>query len=234
MTIGLMQPYFLPYLGYWQLVDAVDEFIIHDDVEYSKGGWYNRNNILLNNQKHLFTLPLAKASDSEKINKREFANSITKEKEKVIRKIQNAYVKSPHFKKTFEILEEIFQKDTQSLVTFNVHAIQSICRTLQISTPVSLSSELKIGDNITGPDRVLAVCKQKQAKKYINPIGGKSLYSAEIFASHGVSLKFIEMLDIRYFQNSTNFIPSLSIIDALFHVGIEETKSLLTQYRLIP
>ena len=114
MKLGIMQPYFLPYLGYWQLIDTVDEFIIYDDADFSKGGWYNRNNIIVNNKKHLFTLPVEKAAKSKKINDKVFAKNIKQEKEKVLRKIQQAYAKSPHFEESYDVLDRIFQYNTKT------------------------------------------------------------------------------------------------------------------------
>lgn len=228
-----MQPYFIPYLGYYQLIHAVDEFIILDDVEFSKGGWYNRNNILIEGKKHLCTLPIKKPSVSSLICTVDFTRNIELEKKKTQRKIVQAYAKSPFFNESKNIIEQIFDSKEHNLTNFNVNALKCVCYELGINTKISLSSDLEIQNKLRGVERVLEICAKKEANSYINSIGGVSLYNKSSFKERNIKLNFIKMHDITYNQNHVHFVSNLSIVDTLFFNGLEGTKKLLDRFDLI-
>lgn len=226
MTIAIMQPYFLPYLGYFQMLNAVDTFILYDDVTYIKSGWINRNNILINNRTNLVTIPLKNASSFKLINEIEIA------KNKIIKTIQQAYCKAPYFKDIFSEIEVIFNKNTK-IADLNYELIVFICNYLSIDTTILRSSNLNYKRELQGQDKVISICKQFNAKKYINAIGGIDLYSKEEFLKNSVELQFIKTNKIHYKQFNDSFIENLSILDILMFNSSEEIKNMLKEYELV-
>jgi len=222
MKIALMQPYFLPYIGYFQLISAVEVFIIHDDVQHIKAGWVNRNRLLVNNKNTLFTLPLKNAPTSAKINEREIVEKKI-DREKLIRVFDSSYSKKENYSKVRALLLSIFSFESLNLAEFNVNSLKIICDYLEIKTPFVLSSELKKDNSLTGESRVISICESLAADEYVNPIGGQELYSKENFNKKNIDLKFIKAYNI----------PVLSIIDVLANYSIEEVQQLLTQFTLI-
>ena len=156
--IGIMQPYFFPYLGYWQLINAVDAYVVYDDVNFIKGGWINRNNILLNATKHLITLPLEDASSFKLINE---ISTTKKEilKNKLLKTIKSAYQKAPYYEKIMPILESLIT-DNSNIATLNYNAILAIKNYLNIQTEILLSSNIQKNNELKAQDKVI---KTKQA-----------------------------------------------------------------------
>lgn len=220
MTIGLMQPYFLPYLGYFQLMNAVDIFVYYDDVTYIKGGWINRNNILVNGEKHLFTLQLSGASSFKKINKIEVGNN----RIKLLKTIEQNYCKAPYFKEFKELLRVIFESKQNNLFEYIFITHQLIFEYIGLQTNnLVLSSALIKNNELHGQDKVINICQTLNGTKYINAIGGQHLYSKEAFKNNGIEVKFIK----------SGNIPTLSILHVLMHYSKEEIKSMLNDYTLI-
>lgn len=231
MKIGIMQPYFFPYLGYWQLINAVDKYVVYDDVTYIKGGWINRNNILLNGNKHLLTLPLDGSSSFKNINEIAITPKEAVRK-KVLRTLASAYIKSPYYDCVMPILEKLIIESTQ-ISELNFNAIKDIAKYVGIKTELILSSELAKDSPLKGQEKVLHICGLLGGNTYINAIGGQKLYSTERFKKENIELKFLEMSNIEYRQYGATFIPGLSIIDVLMFNSPEDIKKMLKEYRLI-
>lgn len=231
MKLGIMQPYFFPYIGYWQLINAVDKYVVYDDVTYIKGGWISRNNILLNNSKHMLTLPLVSPSSFKKINEIDITKEI-KMKEKVIKTIKTAYLKAPYYKDIIPFIERLFDSNT-NIATLNYNAILEINNYLEITTEVLLSSAIEKDNSLKGQDKVLHINKVLGADIYINAIGGKKLYSKDKFEEKNIKLFFLQTGDIKYKQYNDEFIPNLSIIDVLMFNDKKKIQDFLNNYTLI-
>lgn len=215
MKIAIMQPYFLPYIGYFQLIKAVDKFVIYDNIKYTKKGWVNRNRILVDGHDEFITLPLRKDSDYLNVYQRSLSESFQQEKEKIIRRIQANYRRSPYYDSVNELLREIFDFNSNNLFDFILNSLQVVCGYLNIRTDFVISSTLNTAPQLKGQSRVLAICQEMKADCYINPIGGVELYSREEFALNNVSLKFLQPNLIIYPQLDFEFVPNLSILDVL-------------------
>ena len=213
MKLAIMQPYFLPYIGYFQLIAAVDTFIIYDNVKYTKKGWINRNRLLLNGRDAMFSLPLKKDSDYFDIDKRELANEFNPNK--LLNQIIGAYRHAPQFKETLPLIEKIIQIPEKNHFKFLYNSILQTCNYLDISTKIVASSSIPIDHSLQAQDKVLAICKSLNAKTYINAIGGIDLYKKEEFINFGVELKFIQSTLLEYTQFNNVFVPWLSIIDIM-------------------
>lgn len=231
-SIAVMQPYFLPYLGYFQLMNAVNEFVIYDNLQFTKRGWIHRNRIMQNKQPAYISLPLKKDSDYLNINQRFLSDNFEVDKLKLLSKIKGAYQKAPQFKKVFPIIEEIFKYKDINLFNYVNNSIEVLKDFLNIDTKLIKSSEININHDLKSQDKVIAISQALNADVYINPEGGKELYSVEVFNNNNIKLKFHSYIPEPYHQFSEEFISHLSIIDVLMFNGKEECKNLLDNYKL--
>lgn len=228
-TIAIMQPYFIPYIGYFQTINAVDQYVIYDDVNYIKGGWINRNNILLNGEKKLVTLPLKGASSNKNIN----AVHLGSNKDKILKTMDHAYSKAPFKKITIELLESIFNYRTDNLSEFVSNSIIIISNFIGIDTEFLISSNLTKNNNLKGQRKVIDICNNLSADTYINAIGGMALYEKNSFSKQGIELKFLKTDKIKYEQFDKKFTPNLSIIDVLMFNNQKIVNSMLNMYELL-
>lgn len=228
-----MQPYIFPYIGYFQLISSVDEFIIYDNIQYTKKGWINRNRILVNNKDQLITLSVKKDSDYLNVVDRELSESWDKDKNKIINVIKSSYSRAPYFKDTFELITQCLNYSERNLFRFIYNSIKLINNYLDIKTSIVISSTVNIDHNLKSQDKVLALCKARNATQYINSIGGTELYNKETFSQRGIKLNFIKSNPIQYKQFNDNFISWLSIIDIMMFNSKEQIKEYLNNYTLI-
>ena len=213
MKLAIMQPYFLPYIGYFRLIAGVDMFIIYDNIKYTKKGWINRNRMLLNGKDAMFSLPLKNASNSLDIRERELADDFNQEK--LLSQFKGAYRQAPQFAQTIQLLERIVRNEEKNLFRFLHHSIIKICDHLEIKTEIKISSDIAIDHDLKSQDKVLALCEAVGATKYVNAIGGVELYSKETFMERGIDLKFIQSKTFEYPQLGDIFVPWLSMIDVM-------------------
>jgi len=225
--LAIMQPYFLPYIGYFQLIRAVDVFVIYDDVQFMKGGWIERNRMLVNGMPHWFGLTLEKASHKLDINRRVFAADIDSQKIALLYKVHCAYAKAPHYSATMAMLEEILGGDERNVATVLTRQLRILCRHLGIETELQLSSEMVKNTGLTGEARVIDMVQRLGADHYINAAGGQALYSRENFARHGIRLSFLQSRPVVYRQYAHDFVPWLSILDVLMFNTVEQTREFL-------
>jgi hypothetical protein len=232
MKLGIMQPYFFPYLGYWQLINAVDIFVIYDDVNFKKRSWISRNKILLDGLAKLFSIKLSKVNQNKLIKEMKlFDDDVYSNK--LLKTIKQCYKKAPYYKDIIPLIEGIIKNDEKNLSEYLAYSIIQISRYLEIETKIFISSEIEKNNNLKGQDKILEICRIFLADHYINPIGGKDLYSKKDFLKFGVKLDFLEPMDLEYVQFNKKFIPNLSIIDVLMFNPLEEIKKILKKYNLI-
>jgi hypothetical protein len=211
--VAIMQPYFFPYVGFFQLIQSVDLFIVYDNIKYTKKGWINRNRVLQSGKDMMFTLPLKHGSDSLDVRDRELATEF--DPQKMLRQISNAYRRAPHFSEAFSLIEQIMRFGDHNLFKFILNSIVMISEHLGIKTEIRVSSEVSIDHELKGQAKVLALCQAVGANTYINAIGGLELYSREAFKAAGIDLKFIKSRPFEYTQFDNEFVPWLSIIDVM-------------------
>jgi len=229
MTIGIMQPYFMPYIGYFQLMKAVDKYIIYDDVNYIKGGWVSRNYLLINGEKKMYTITLKEASPNKLFNEIEIKDDF----KKLMKTLQLNYSKSVNFKETMVLMERIISFPNKQLSQFIANSFQEILNYLSIDTELILSSNIYKNNTLKGQEKVLNICNILGANTYYNAVGGQELYSKEKFKESGIMLNFIETMIQPYPQPHTrSFVPSLSMIDVLMNNSKEEINALLDSFIL--
>lgn len=227
-----MQPYFSPYIGYFQLIAAVDMFIVYDNIKYTKKGWINRNRILQNGKDVMFSLPLKSDSDSLDVRERELAADFNRDK--LLNQFKGAYRRAPYFEQTFPLVEQIVRYEDANLFHYLHHSIIKTCEHLDIKTKISVSSEIAIDHGLKNQDKVLALCGAVGAKTYVNAIGGMELYAKEAFQEKGVELTFIQSKQFEYSQFGGAFVPWLSIIDVMMFNHLDTIQACIsTNYELI-
>ncbi len=252
MKLAIMQPYFFPYIGYFQLINAADKYILYNNLNFIKDGWVNRNKVLVKNAGVTYiTVPLKHKSSFEIIKNVE-TNEKVKWREKICRTISVNYSKAPMFKEVYPLLEKCINLNTDKLANFNSYSIVEICKYLKISTSIECDSEKfqLIEDRLLKDEscsdkycdsksidkkvlRVFEICSHEKANIFYNAIGGTQLYSKELFAKNQIELKFIKTNPIIYKQFHNDFVPWLSIIDVLMFNSREEISFMLNQYELI-
>ncbi|MCW5656410.1 MAG: WbqC family protein [Burkholderiaceae bacterium] len=213
MRVAIMQPYFFPYIGYFQLLASVDLFVIYDNIKYTKKGWINRNRLLRAGKDVMFSLPLK--GDSDHLDIRDRALAADFDPEKLLNQFRGAYRRAPHFDDTLALVEQVVRHPERNLFRFLHHALLKTRDHLGIPTEVRVSSDVDCDHGLKNADRVMAICRAVGATTYVNPIGGVDLYSREFFQNRGVDLKFLESRPHEYEQFGEPFVAWLSIIDVL-------------------
>jgi hypothetical protein len=213
MKLAIMQPYFLPYIGYFQLMAAVDVFVLYDNIKYTKKGWINRNRFLQNGSDAVFSLPLRADSDQQPIGQRQLADSFRPDD--LINQLKGAYQRAPFFEQTLPLVTAICRHPDHKLFAYLYHALLLTAAHLGIGARIVKSSEVAADHSLKGQDRVLAICETLGADTYINSIGGQALYARDVFQSRGIELLFVQPKALEYPQFGQAFVPWLSIVDVL-------------------
>lgn len=229
MKLGIMQPYFMPYIGYFQLMKAVDKYVVYDDVNYIKGGWVSRNNLLINGEKQMFTITLLGASPNKLFNEIEVGDNF----KKLTKTLQVNYSRAPYFNQTMALMEKIVTFPNRQLALFIANSFQVILDYLSIDTELLMSSKLNKDNSLKGETKVLHICNLMNADTYYNAIGGLQLYDKKEFEKHGVKLRFIDSQIKEYPQHAKEFVPNLSIIDVLMNNSPLDVNKLLDIYNLV-
>ena len=233
MRIAIMQPYFLPYLGYFQLISAVDTFVIYDTIQYTKKGWINRNQMLRNGAATMFSLPLKNDSDFLNVVDRALADAF--DPAKLCSQISGAYRKAPEFETTMPMIEKIIMFKADNLFDYIHNSLAKCCDHLGIKTALRVSSQVDgTTSGLRNADRVIDICKQTGAATYVNPPGGRELYASAAFRTSGLELRFIQPRLSPYPQFGAAFVPSLSILDVMmFNSRDHIREALLGEYDLV-
>ncbi len=234
MKLAIMQPYFMPYIGYFQLIKMVDKFIFYDDVTFIKQGWINRNQILINNQAKMFSVPLTNASSNILIKDVLISESAyEKWKKSFLNSIFFSYKKAKNYNQVLNLIESILEEKPKTISDLAIKSIIKVAQYLDLDTEFQISSETYLNTQLSGQDRVLDICKNENALTYVNPVGGMELYSKNTFKAKNIDLFFIKANKFVYKQFSDEFIPFLSIIDVLMFNDIDEINQQLDDFCLI-
>lgn len=252
MKLAAMQPYFFPYIGYFQLIKDVDVFILYDRVSYSTGGWFNRNRLLRVNAEPFYIIVPVQNCSVQTLTRDVYLDNKHLWRKQMLKWIENNYRRATYFQEIFPLVEKALSGSEERLSDLNYATLHMVCDFLEISTPIvqehsgfeqiehelgSAFSDQDTTSTDTGVDkktlRIFKICQLFNTKDYINAIGGQALYSQKVFAEHGIDLKFIQTRPYQYTQRASRFFPHLSIIDVLMNCGKEGTQQLLQQYDLV-
>lgn len=232
--IAVMQPYFFPYIGYYQLANQVDQFILYDNIEFSKRGWIHRNRILIDQQIKYISLNLKKDSDFKEIRERVLSGVyFDKNRSKILRQIENSYKDSVSYSEVMPVIESAMNVDSRNLYDYLLHTLLVIFDHLNINTEVITSSTVQIDHSLESKKKLRAFCKYFGVNQLLNPIGGKPLYDQSEFLENGVSISFMEAIDIQY-NNQKGPVPThLSIIDVMMNNSRDELQKMLHNFQLV-
>jgi hypothetical protein len=228
-----MQPYIYPYIGYFQLINLVDKFVIFDDVNYIVRGWVNRNRILINGEPQLFTVPLEKASRNKLINEINVSYDYPRWRSKFLKTLRYNYKRAPFFKNVYPLIENTLNMDLSKLVDILIQSLKSVMEYLDIETELINSSTKYENHSLNAEGRIIDICLQEKARTYVNLIGGRDLYQKGTFDTYNVQLNFIKCGNVSYIQNGKIFHPSLSIIDVLMFNSKKKIHAFLEEYSII-
>lgn len=232
MKLAIMQPYFFPYIGYWQLIHAVDRFVIYDDVNYITRGWINRNRVLNFGESIYVTVPLQHSSPNKLICDISLQPTSVW-RDKLVRMVENTYRKAPFFDEWFAIIEKLIRHDADNLSDYLVHQLRTLSTCMGIHAEFVLTSRCYGNNNLSGQERVIDICKRERATTIINPQGGQTLYERAAFTQCGVDLKFLIPSTIEYKQFGAVYVPWLSIIDVMMFNSPSQLRTLLNKYELV-
>ncbi len=235
MTLGINQPYFLPYLGYFSLINLVDEFILFDTVQFIRHGWIERNRILKPGfDWQYISVPLIKAKRDTMIKDMLINNEINWQ-DKFIAQLVHYKKKAPFYNIVIYLLSSAIYNKFESIVDIDNKLLQDICKYLDINTPISIFSKMNLNiKNVEAPDEwALNICLSYGADQYINLPGGRDFFNKEKYENTGIKLNFLQMKNIVYSQKRDYFEPWLSIIDVMMFNDVPTIQNYLNQYDLI-
>lgn len=235
MKLAIMQPYLFPYAGYFQLMNTIDKFVFYDDVAFIKQGWINRNNILLNGEKWLFSVPVSDISSFTRINELRVSERPVNWEKKLLQTIRQAYHKAPFFDAVFQLIADVLMGCCgKPICSIAKSSIYSVMQYLGMDVQVVDSSAIYGNNYLRSEERVLDICHKENASVYVNLPGGRPLYNREQFKQAGVDLFFAEPVLATYTQFKEPFMPGLSVIDVLMFNNIDESLQLLSGCRISP
>lgn len=229
MIAGIHQPYFIPYIGYWQLINAVDLFAIADNYNFIKGGWINRNRVMEGETIHYYNIEIDHISQNRYICDHQLKPM---DRELKLRQLNYYYHHAPYRNQGIELMDRMFSFEGNNLADFLYHSIRLVCDYLQIGTKIVRTSDYEQNPSLRLTGRIYDYCRQMGADIYYNLIGGTCLYSFEEFREHGLKLAFLEPIPIPYRQKG-DFVFGLSILDMIMWNSIDEIQGQLKSYRLI-
>lgn len=233
MILGIMQPYFFPYLGYFDLINCSDQWVVFDTAQYIRHGWVNRNRILHPKESWQYIIvPTKKSSREEKISNI-LINAETDWKRKILGQLQHYKKTARYFKETIGLVEECISIAETNLSRLNTAILAKVCAHLGIPFNFEFFSEmaLELGP-VDGPgDWALRISQALGASEYVNPPGGRQIFDPQKFQELGIKLTIREIPPLEYSCRKYEFIPGLSIIDVLMWNSPEQIKDFLDRQK---
>lgn len=235
MRLGIMQPYFFPYLGYFSLIKHTDHFIFFDTPQYERRSWMNRNRILNSNKEAAYiSVPLQKAPRETAIKDMLIDNS-QNWKADMVAKMPHYKKHAPYYKETVELFERLLAPEYKSLADLNIATTTGICKHLGIGKEFQIFSQMDMNmDNVSEADEwALEITRQLGYDTYINPPGGMSFFDREKYKNAGIELQFLQSKLPPYVQRIGRFEPGLSILDVLMFNTVDEINAMLDEFELL-
>jgi hypothetical protein len=231
MKVAIMQPYFFPYIGYFQLVASSDTFVFLDNVQYINRGWINRNYVLSNGKAKLISIPLKNAPRHMWIKNREISPvEYKKTLVKVNKMLQACYSKSEYYLDIQPLVMQVLNENDQSISQLAENSIKKVCDYLGVKKQFCHASKIITdheSSNLNGTERIAKIVDELGGTEYINPASGQELYAKDWFMSKGIKIYFMTPHIQSYPQGTSEFVPSLSIIDVLMNNSIEQIREML-------
>ena len=226
MRVTILQPSYLPWLGFFEQMSRADKFVLLDDVQYTRRDWRNRNRIRVKESWVWLTVPVQqKRRFSQSLLETRIDNSVPWRR-KHLETLRQHYCKAPFFEKYFPRCQQVYEKDWTFLFDLCLETINLIKEEMGIETPLLRSSEMKPGGEKT--ERLVSICRELGATHYLSGESGSNYIAEEDFSSQGIALEYQNYEHPVYPQRYTGFVPHLSAIDLLFNCG-EQSLGILKQ-----
>jgi hypothetical protein len=235
MKLGIMQPYFFPYIGYFSLIAHTDQWVILDDVQFIRHGWIERNRVLNSSSEWQYIkVPLVKHSRETLIKDIQIRNS-ENWKEMILAQLTCYKRKAPYYHKVIDFLKESFLFNTESITHLNAHLLEKTCQYIGIKFNYSIFSEsgIEIEEINDAGDWAFNIAKSLKANTYVNPINGQSLFDINKFRKANINLCFLKSNLKPYNQRIGKFEPGLSIIDVMMFNNQDEIIDILNDYQIV-
>ncbi|MDD6217864.1 MAG: WbqC family protein [Selenomonadaceae bacterium] len=235
MRLGIMQPYFFPYIGYFSLIDYCDEFVFFDTPQFISHGWINRNRILKQSGNPAYiTVPIRRAPRNTAINNIVINNEL-KWKEKIYGQLSYYKRKAPHYSIVMELVRSVLEKPRDSLSNLCIDSINTVCDFLELDIRRHIFSDMELGIyEVNSPDEwALRITQEMKFDTYVNPPGGMSFFDRGKYTEAGIKLEFLRNELTPYIQRIGHFEPGLSIIDVLMFCSTGEAKSMLKDFQIM-
>jgi len=235
MKLGVMQPYLFPYIGYFQLIGAVDAFVFYDDVAYIRQGWINRNRLDLNGEARYFTVPLANVSSFRPIRETMVAAAqYGTFRRKFFATLRESYAKAPFYHEILRLVEDVFVPEAGSIADMARKSVEIVGTYLGLGTRFIPTSAAYGNVHLKKADRLIDICRQENADTYINANSGQNLYDKDDFAKADIKLWFLKSDTIQYQQTHQGcFVSNLSILDVLMNNSPETIHGFFARYELL-
>lgn len=236
MKLAIMQPYFMPYIGYFSLIKHTDEFILFDPVQFIRHGWIERNRILKpTGGWQYIQVPIIKDNGRDTLIKDVKINNAEPWKQKIRSQLQPYKKIAPYYFKVVKLLDEIFAEEYADITHLNRKALMVVCNYLDIHRKFPVFSEMDLEiEPVNAPDEwALNICKALHADSYLNPIGGTEFFDRSKYENSGISIAFQQMTILEYDQKRQPFEPNLSIIDMLMFNSPDEVNNMLDMFSLV-
>ncbi len=218
MRLVILQPSYMPWLGYFDQMVKSDVFVLYDDVQYDKHGWRNRNRIKTPKGPQWLTVPVLTKSRNLPLNNEVEINHTVSWQAKHLRSISQNYAKAPFFNTYIGTFEDLFKKEWRLLIDLNIALIHALMEQLRLRTKVILSSTLKI-PIMDRTERLVAICQALGADTLLEGDSGKNYMNESIFEENGIHISYHQYEHPVYHQLHGDFIPYLSVLDLLLNEG---------------
>lgn len=232
-----MQPYIFPYIGYFQLINYTDKWVIFDDTQYISKGWVNRNRILhpdINKEWQYFTVPVKKHSRESRITDIEI-NDDKKWRDEFLGKLTSYKKKAPYYLETIQFVGDCINYKNSSLTDWVIYTLDKTCAYLNVPFNYSIYSGIEVDtDNINHAGQwALEISDALGADEYVNPVGGYNIFNENEFLERNIALCYLKANIKPYIQRRGNFVPGLSIIDIMMWNDKEMICEMLSDFEII-
>lgn len=235
MKLGIMQPYFFPYIGYFQLINYADKWVVFDVVQFIRHGWINRNRILKPSEGWQYiTVPLKKYRRETPI-KDILISGETDWQDRIFRQLEHYKKKAPYYSQVLDYLEDCFSSKDTNILDLNIISLKKTCKYLGIKFDYSVFSEMNLEiDPVSHPGEwALKISEALNASEYVNPPGGREIFNKKQFEEANIDLNFLEVNLKEYNQRRSTFEDGLSMIDVMMFNSPEEINEFLDDYSII-
>jgi hypothetical protein len=225
--IAILQSNYIPWKGYFNIIDVVDEFIFYDEVQYTKNDWRNRNQIVTPNGLLWLTIPIKHVSLRQKINETQVLNDSWRNKH--LSNIRQFYKNAPYYRATIEFVAEIYETCSyENLSDINIHFIKMLNNFIGITTKLSRCEDYGLIEGKT--ERLVDLVKKANGTEYVSGPAAKSYINEKLFEEEDIKLTWMDYSNYpKYQQLNESFFHGVSILDTIFNTGMEIKKYLQSE-----